>query len=716
MTVDELLAVINSSGKPQSLPALVGAPMPQEQAVQEEPSDIGDFARGLARGAAKGVVGFAPRVGALAEDAFYAIPRVAERLATGSNEYLGPQWNRSSKVNQALDYFADMGVNRPQSTAGRYTETGADFVAGTATGGAVAKGLTGIAAKANPGSTVERSFAELVRQNANNPALQMVGSGAAGLTSQALDEYGYTNPLMRMLAPMAAGVVTSGAASGGKNVYDRYNVGKALDTPEGLRRAGGTILRDIAANPNSAEARLARSTGYIPGVTPTGPSASRDSGLMAVAPQLENYAAGNEVSRQANNAAARTQYIQNQLGARPGSDAPFYRAMDNAVDAKARIMEGAKPVNVSPLMDYIRKIDAPDESQKAAVTAAKNLVMDRLQSKLEPITGKRVVGQQPSPQYDANGTLVGVTMKDIVEDVPVAYQARPGQLLALKQDISDALTSNEGAGEKYVGVRNARRELTQVLSKIDDLIEEGAPGYKSEFRDAYSAAATGKDRLAYIRDIVDRSAASGPDAAGNVQLSPPKFLDQMRASRAERRRPDAGRMTMEGLSGDQRNALNRLYMDMAQENLINQRGVRASGSNTARNLTFDERIKELSSNAENPFLKALPAALPATAAGAATMLGAGAIPTMMAVGGASGVGAFLKNMQQNTATRRADALRSTLGEMYTNPDALRQGLSLARQAPVRPADPITAVPGLLGSAIPTISDMTEEKKKKKRSN
>lgn len=717
MTVEELLAAISGKQPERVLPALTGAPAPQPQVpFADEPSMAADVARGVGRGAVKGAVGMIPRTGALVEDAFWAIPRVAEQLATGKNDYLGPQWNRSTRVNNALDNLADMGINRPETAVGRYSETGTDFVTGTLTGVGAARSMTGLAQQANPSSWTQRAGAELIRQNASNPGLQAIGSLGAGAAAQALDENGVTNPFMRLLAPMAAGIVTGGVASGGRNVYDRANVGRALDTPEGLRRAAGTMMRDIATNPDSAAGRLARNTGYVPGVTPTGPSASRDFGLMGAAQQLENYAGGREVARQAGNAQARTQFIQNKLGLQPGADSKFLKAMDDAVAAKQRIMEGSKPVDVNSFMDDVRKMDVPDEKQKAAVTAAKNLVLDSLQQKVEPITERRVIGQQPVPKYDRNGRLIGSEMKDIYEDVAVSNQARPGQLLALKQDISDALTSSEPSAQKYVGARNARRELTQVLSQVDDLIEQGAPGYKTEFRDPYSAAKTGTDRLAYLRDIIDKSAAAGPDAAGNIQLSPPKFLDQMRASRVEKRRPDAGRMTLDGLAPDQRIALNRLYMDMAQENLMNQRGVRSSGSSTMKNMTFDEKIKALAENAESPILKALPAAIPLVTAGASSLTGAGVIPSMIAAGAAVGGRDFLKNRINAATTRRADALRATLGDMYVNPDALRQGLDLAKTAPVRQAEPVQFVPGLLGSSVQTISDATEEKKKKKRAN
>lgn len=726
MSVDELLKIINGANGgpnnqggsvPASIPVLAGAPFPQAQEPQDAPSEGADFARGVGRGAIKGVGGFIPRTGALIEDAFYAVPRLAEWGVTGKNDYLGPQWNRSMRVNNALDNAADLVVDRPQSKAGRYAETGTDFVAGTATGYGAALKLLPLAAQASPSSWVQRSGAELIRQNASNPGLQVLGSGVAGLTTQALDENGVTNPLMRLALPMIVGMGASGAASGTKNVYDRANVGRALDTPEGVRRAGGTILRDVATNPDTAAGRLARSTGYVPGVTPTGPSASRDYGLMAAAPQLENYAGGSEVMRQAQNADARTRFIQNNLGLRPGSDAKFEAAKTKAVSEKDALMQTATPVNVAPLVDFVKKMDAPDERQKAAVTAAKNLVLDRLESKLEPVTQRRVTGQQPVPQFDANGTLIGSKMQDVVEDVTIGYNARPGQLLALKQDIRDALTSNEPSAEKYVGAKNAGVELRQVLDQIDNLIEQGAPGYKSKFRDPFSEAATGIDRLAYLRHIIDQSIASGPDAAGNAQLSPPKYLNQLRASKADMRRPDAGKMTLEGLSPQQRGSLNRLYMDMAQENLINQRGVRASGSNTSRNLDFNKRINDLVQSAENPLVSSLPGTLPVLAGGGAALLPFGpvinSVASMIGVGAGNRIGNYIKQSQAGNAARRADAVRASLGEMYTNPDAMRQALELAKTRPVVTPDPVTAIPGLLGSTFPTISDATEDKKKKR---
>lgn len=703
--------------RPASVPALAGAPFPQAQTPQEEPSQLADLSRAVGRGVSKGVVGFAPRLGGLAEDAFYAIPRLAEWGITGKNDYLGPQWNRSIKVNEALNNMAGLLADEPQSKAGRYLETGSDFVAGTLAGSGIAKGATAFIPKANPASAMQRSGAEFIRQNASNPGLQAIGSGAAGLTTQALDENGVTNPWMRLALPMIAGVGASGVASGSRNIYDRANVGRALDTPEGVRRAGGTILRDIAENPDTAAGRLARSTGYVPGVTPTGPSASRDYGIMAAAPQLENYAGGGEVARQASNAAARTKFIQNDMGLKPGADAPFNAAMAKANADQKTVMQAAQPVDVSGFINYVKKLDTPDQSQRSAVTAAKNLVLDRLEPMLEPITQKKVT-QQPVPQFNENGVLIGSVMKDVSQDVPVSYQSRPGQLLALKRDIGDTLASNEGAGEKYSGVRNARREMKLIMDQLDDLIEQGAPGYKSKFRDPYSEAKTGTDRLAYLRDIIDKSGAPGPDAAGNYQLSPPKYLNQLRDSKADARRPDAGRMTLDGLSSKQKSALNRLYMDMAQENLINQRGVRASGSNTSRNLDFNKRIDDLVKGAENPILKTLPATLPAVAAGASAFLPFGptgnSMAAMGAVGAANRLAQYLKNSQAATPARRADAVRASLGEMYTNPDAMRQGLELAKTNPVLPPRPFMASPGLLGSMAPTVSDAVEEKKRKKK--
>ena len=706
--------------RPASIPVLAGAPFPQPQEPQQKPSEGADFARGAVRGAAKGVGGFIPRTFALAEDAFYAVPRLAEWGFTGKNDYLGPQWNRSTRVNNALDSVADLVVDRPQSQSGRYAETGSDFIAGTLSGYGVARNLMPLLQSAKPTSVAQSSFAELVRQNASNPVLQTVGSGAAGLASQALDENGVTNPLMRMALPMLAGVGASGVASTGKNLYDRGNVGRALDSPEGVRRAAGTIIRDVAQNPDTAAGRLARATGYVPGVTPTGPSASRDYGIMAAAPQLENYAGGSEVARQANNAAARTKFIQNDLGLRPDADAPLYKAMDDAVAAKKRIMESGKPVDVTDLQKRILGMDAPDENQKNAIKEAKSFVQDSLKDKVEPVFERRVVGQQPVPEYNENGVLIGTRMADVYDDVPVSYTSRPGQLYALKTDVANELEAKRGPSQKYPNIGHARGELTKLTDVIDDLIEQGAPGYKDQFREPYKKAATELDRLAYARDIINRSGPAGPDAAGNVQLSPPMYLNQLRSNKAESRRQDAGRMTLNRLSSQQKTALNRLYMDMAQENLINQRGVRATGSNTSRNLDFNKRIDDLVKNAENPFTSTLPASIPLVAAGVTTALPLGPVvspfATMLAVGAGNRIGDYLKKSQADRPARRADAVRASLGEMYTNPDAMRQGLELAKTRPVLPADPITFVPGLLGSAAPTISDATEDKKKKKRSN
>lgn len=705
---------------PASIPSLAGAPYPQPQKTEDQPSELADFARGIGRGVSKGAVGFIPRTGALIEDAFYAVPRLAEWGITGKNDYLGPQWNRSSRVNNALDNAADLVLDRPQAKSGRYAETVSDFLTGTATGYGLATKMAPLAAQANPSSALQRSGAELVQQNASNPGLQMLGSGAAGMTTQALDENGVTNPLMRLALPVIAGVGASGVASGAKNVYDRANVGRALDTPEGVRRAGGTIIRDIAQNPDTAAGRLARATGYVPGVTPTGPSASRDYGIMAVAPQLENYAGGNEVSRQVQNARARTQFIQNGLGLRPEADAPLYKAMEDAVAAKKRIMETAKPVDVTDLMKRVKNMDAPDESQKNAIRDAKSFMQSGLADKVEPITERRVSGQQPVPVYDDNGVLVGTRMVDISENVPVSYTSRPGQLYALKTDVANELEAKNGPSQKYPNIQHARSELTGLTKTIDDLIEQGAPGYKAEFRDPFKAAATGVDRLNYLRDIIAKSSAAGPDAAGNIQMSPPQFLNQMRSNRAERRRQDAGRMTMSGLAPEQRSALNQLYMDMAQENLINQRGVRATGSNTSRNLDFNKRIDDLVQSAENPLVSSLPGTLPVLAGGAASLLPFGPVvnsaATMFAVGAGNRIGNYIKNSQAGNAARRADAVRASLGEMYTNPDAMRQALELAKTKPVLVPDPVTAVPGLLGSTFPTVSDATEDKKKKKRAN
>jgi hypothetical protein len=655
--------------------------------------EVESIGRGLGRAGIKAVAGAAgPRLGSFISDAFWAIPRAAESAITGENKYLGPQFYSSQKTETALNNLAGTIINKPETGAGRIIESGADMGLSAVLGTGVSRAMQPAAqavANALP-NTVTRGVQAVTELGGQNPVVQGIAGTAAGFATQGADEAGIENPYGRLAIGLAAGGAAGIGAAKGGSLLDQYNYSRTLDSPEGLRRISGGIVADMATDPQAAAARLGRRNDYIPGVTPTGPAASRDPGLLAAQQQFQSLAP-DDVSRNLQNNAARSAFIERDLGINPARDAAIEGRMNAANQIKPELWRNEQPVDITErLSTAIRGMGSEPGTDFQAVRSVEKMVLDLLQGRVTPI--QRQTGTQP--------VMVGnrIVQEPIMETV--GYTAKPSDLYALKRDLSMYMQSNDQT--KYPNVKFAKGELNGVMKAIDDLIDEGAPGYKANFRDEFASAAKDRDRQTYIKDIVNKGSDTGTDAQGNRSLSPPKMLTQLAEARADSRRKDAGRMTMRDLAPEQRQALNALRLDMTQENLANSRGARTIGSPTARNIEFNRAIDEAVQAGTLPIPKTLLSGAGGLLGGALSAplgnLGIGGGATGGAVAGRTLADVLAKRQDTKTAARTA-ALKREIGRMYSDPESLRLALIDALTKPVTKPQKINSGSALIQALI-----------------
>jgi hypothetical protein len=296
------------------------------------------------------------------------------------------------------------------------------------------------------------------------------------------------------------------------------------------------ILRHFAGNGNVQ----IDTTTQVPGTRPTLSQSivGGNSGIAGLERSIRDTPGQNAVDFQKvedANRQARSEEAQRIIGT-PADIAGMEAERDAATQAahdKVFDPDNLKPTDPAPVVEQIDKIMSGREGQRDVVKNA-----------LASIRAKLV---------DADGNL----------------QTDPDLLYGVRKAINDAI-SPKAAGTAG-DARQAAAELIRVRSALDDVIEQGAPGFKS-YIDDYSVRSEPIEGMQYLQNM------RLTDANGNITLAK---LDNAIKS-LERQRQAPGANAASSVTDEQLASLKTLRDDFRRDQ--KQQTGKAIGSNTVQNL------------------------------------------------------------------------------------------------------------------------------------
>lgn len=279
----------------------------------------------------------------------------------------------------------------------------------------------------------------------------------------------------------------------------------------------------------------------IPGSQPTLAQATGNAGVAA----LERAAMGRSpnafAERQLANYSARNAYMTEIKGTPETLSAAVAHREAEALPFLRDALANARPANANPVMDEIATILEGRAGQRDEVVKALGKVKDKLN-----------LGEEKGIQTNVE------------------------QLYGIRQSINDQLATV--AGRDNSASQLASKELIQVREKLDDAIQEAAPGFK-EFLGKYSELSRPVDAQKYLQnlDLTD-------------QTSQRITLNKVKAAmnKIEKLRKAPGANEAKSISDDQLGMLKNLQSDLQRE-ANSSRGM-AIGSNTFQNFATNQLI------------------------------------------------------------------------------------------------------------------------------
>ena len=523
--MDDLLAV-----SPET------APQP-EQASALRPAGISS--RGILQGAIKGV----GALGSLPLDAAYNI-----YAGLSSDADLGMPF--TGAVARSAERAGDMlGLPQPESTRERLMTAAAEGATGALVGGPVAGSAVGAAGRAL-GSKVASSMGKTLAQQ---PVTQGVAGAAGGLGTQTGEEMGM-HPAISAGMGVAAGVGASAPLAAASAAHQ-------LAKPwygAGRRDVVGNLLRETASDPATAARNIDDAATYVPGSAPTTAAAARDAGLNSLSKGVERLSPRAKAAfdeRCWDNNAARNAVLDDIV--------PTEGAQTARADTRSAFADAATA----------RLFDSPQANARVegAFGALDDLKQGRL-GKRRPVRHAAQIAERELASVAQGG------------------QADPGDLYAARQNIAELLEGNQQMTSVQMrdgtttNLRAARKAMMPVLEKIDDAIEEAAPGFKDYMRryTGMSEEISQGDVLRQIREASTSRSAMNPTGEPTLMLSGLKRqIDSIKASK------DFGRLTQ-----TQQAVLKRIRKDLEREDSA-VRSVASAGSDTAQNLSTGAFIAKM---------------------------------------------------------------------------------------------------------------------------
>lgn len=435
-----------------------------------------------------------------------------------------PEEKAVYEINKAM-----VGVGAPAAAVQRTIRAPQSFAPVRPTAPEVAQ-----AARERVATPIERTFTE-------NLGLQSTGAIGGALATQLAAQAG-AGPVGQVIAGLGGGVLAPASVS---TVTSRGAQG-AVETVRPFTEAGreviaGNVLRQLAAEPETAIARAAGYEPRVPGYTPTTAQATRDVGLVAAETPIRALDTTGKFAAQASQA--------NQ-------------ARINILDRMARDKE--------TLAAAVAKRDEVADPLREAAFARSTVTPEILQSSINSTVGKTIqdiLASAPGARKPVKDAMAFATerLKD---------GTTPQRLYEVRKDLRDAaqgLLNKEGSAYNL-----AKAELEKVIRSVDDVLESSAEGYK-DYLKKYAASSRGIERLEALQDFSKKVLSTTPDIGrvGDFLISQPAFT---RAIRAIEDDPKLG-----GLSKTQFAVLQRVSKDL--DDGVLARAAKTPGSDTFKNMS-----------------------------------------------------------------------------------------------------------------------------------
>jgi hypothetical protein len=374
-----------------------------------------------------------------------------------------------------------------------------------------------------------------------------IRAGASGTTGSLASEYARqqgAGPGGQTLAGLIGGFAPSAIEEGARAAGRVASNVVAPLTQGGQQGIAGRLLATQATDPQAAAANLDAAQPIVPNSPRNAGEASQDLGLLALEKGLRSRNTAEFGQRISEQNAARQADLAGVAGT-PADLAAAKAARDTATGPMREAALGAGgTADVAPVHATIDSIlQSPAGSRE---TVSKSLQW-----------AKGLIGDQTDP----------ASLYEIRKDLQLA---QAGKLQPSSQNAPNAST-----------LAQARGQLGQVVSSLDDSIEQAAPGFKA-YLQRYKEMSQPIDQMKVVQEIQKRSQLQSMDiTTGDQFLGNAKFgqvLDKAIEKSGQK------------LTPDQTERLNAIRTDLQYGQAINSPLIKAPGSDTFQNLSIAQAI------------------------------------------------------------------------------------------------------------------------------
>lgn len=470
-------------------------------------------------------------------------------------------------------------------------------------------------------------------ENPNASAGRLVGQGA--LTAIPLSRMGFgTNLLGRIASGATQGAAGAALVSGGSDAPLEEQlaigatigggipaVGSALKagkdfagrfiepfTESGRSAIAKRILDEFGGGPISSQSKE-----IVPGSLPTLAEVSGNPGIARLQDTLRDINSAPFEERLAANAAARKELFSKAAGTPEDIETAVALRADQAESVIKGLFSKERVVNPAPVINQIDEILTGPKGKRDAVKTSLNNIRSKV--------------------IDRDGNLE--------TDTETLYESVRKQI----GDLLDKSNLTNPAGKQ------AAKELIQIQDVLDDVIEEGAPGFKA-YLSEFSTASKPIDAMEWLQNL------KITDSKGNITLS--KVTNAIQ--NAEKLKKTKGVNKAKSLSNEQLSTLRTIRDDLLrQENLTLGKSF---GSPTVQKGSAQNKLQSMLPGKEGLFSGKMNPEL----IGAVLGQSAGSALGIPGIGTAAG--GFAGRTIKNAYNAKGQAIRNALEEIMLNPESL----------------------------------------------
>lgn len=553
--------------------------MPREQYLETFPSLPEGFGTkersiGLAqRAAIQGLMQGPLSIPAFAGDvAFGAIPSLATQ-ALGGEPYTAEQLTPfSSSLRYGSERLADvLGKPRPETPEERRMVDYATAGMGGGISALSARFLSRMAGRGVPAITTAPapSGAEraqvILREAGTAPGVQAAAATGAAAGADILPRFAPgTSPEMQSILSAGGGLlggIAGGTVAGGTRAAT--TLAAAPFTRAGREANVGSLMRQMALNPEQSIFEMERYQPSVPGVRPLTAEASRDVGLAGAEPVIRS-----------------TADTANQIAAQRLANA---RVLREEMDRLARTADPQERDAIIARMQSVREQLTAPMRNDAFAAMNKNVKPDMARQSIGLVLGSQLDTIAASDRGAGEGAQAVLNWTKGRIDKAVLDPKIKGdffrRLYEVRKDLREK-TLAPSLDEQSRTFKSGAPVAEDVIRAIDDILDSAAGGGDAwkNYLANFSAASRRQERVGLLQDIQQASMGTTADVeSGRFLLSAPAMARAIRSRQTE---------INETLTSVQRKRLNNVLNDLQAGAAPTAPGVRPPTSGTARNITM----------------------------------------------------------------------------------------------------------------------------------